>query len=66
MYGAEIVPVKGSYDDAFDLSVSATDKFGWYNRNTAFNPLTIEGKKTVSFELFDELRNAVQYIQSLP
>ena len=55
MYGAKIVPVKGTYDDAFDLSIEATKKFGWYNRNTAFNPLTIEGKKSVSFELFDEM-----------
>lgn len=55
MYGATIVPVKGTYDDAFDLSIKATEEFGWYNRNTAFNPLTIEGKKTVSFEIFDQL-----------
>jgi len=60
MYGATIIPVKGTYDQAFDLSVKATEEFGWYNRNTAFNPLTIEGKKTVSFELFDQLN------QSLP
>ena len=55
MYGATIVPVKGSYDDAFDLSVAATQEFGWYNRNTAYNPLTIEGKKTVVFEIFEQL-----------
>jgi threonine synthase len=55
MYGARIVPVKGTYDEAFDLSVKATEEFGWYNRNTAFNPLTIEGKKSVSFELTEEL-----------
>lgn len=55
MYGATIVPVQGTYDDTFDLSIKATEAFGWYNRNTAFNPLTIEGKKTVSFELFDQL-----------
>lgn len=55
MYGATIIPVKGTYDDAFDLSIKATEEFGWYNRNTAFNPLTIEGKKTVSFELFEQL-----------
>lgn len=54
MYGAKIVPVDGTYDNAFDLSVEATKEFGWYNRNTAFNPLTIEGKKTVSFELFEQ------------
>ncbi len=55
MYGATIVPVRGTYDDAFDLSILATREFGWYNRNTAFNPFTIEGKKTVAFELFDQM-----------
>lgn len=55
MYGAQIVPVAGTYDDAFNLCVKATELFGFYNRNTAFNPLTIEGKKTVSFELFSQL-----------
>lgn len=55
MYGAQIVPIDGTYDNAFDLSIQATKKYGWYNRNTAFNPLTIEGKKTVSFELFSQL-----------
>ncbi|NQU34261.1 MAG: threonine synthase [Bacteroidetes bacterium] len=59
MYGATIIPVKGTYDDAFDLSIKATKEFGWYNRNTAFNPLTIEGKKTVSFELFEQLNYTV-------
>lgn len=59
MYGATIVPVKGTYDDAFDLSIKATEEFGWYNRNTAFNPLTIEGKKTVAYELFEQMNFAV-------
>jgi threonine synthase len=56
MYGATIVPVKGTYDEAFDLSIKATEEFGWYNRNTAFNPFTIEGKKSVSFELAGQLQ----------
>jgi len=59
MYGATIVPVKGTYDDAFDLSIEATKEFGWYNRNTAYNPLTIEGKKTVSFEIYDQLNETL-------
>jgi len=59
MYGATIVTVKGTYDDAYDLSIKATEQFGWYNRNTAFNPLTIEGKKTVSFELYEQLNFTV-------
>jgi len=56
MYGAKLIPVDGTYDDAFDLSMEATAKYGWYNRNTAYNPFTIEGKKIVSYELFQQLK----------
>jgi len=59
MYGATLVPVAGNYDKAFDLSIESTKRFGWYNRNTAFNPFTIEGKKTVSFELFGQLKGQI-------
>jgi threonine synthase len=59
MYGAVLVPVDGNYDTAFDLSIEATRRFGWYNRNTAYNPLTIEGKKTVSLELFSQLNGII-------
>jgi threonine synthase len=59
MYGATLIPVRGTYDDAFDLSVAATQALGWYNRNTAFNPMTIEGKKTVSYELFEQLNQQI-------
>jgi threonine synthase len=54
MYGAQIVPVDGTYDDAFDLSMELSNLTGWYNRNTAYNPITIEGKKTVAFEIFEQ------------
>jgi len=59
MYGATIIPVKGTYDDAFDLSIQTTNKFGWYNRNTAYNPLTIEGKKSVAFELYRQMNFSI-------
>ena len=59
MYGATLLPVAGNYDQAFDLSIQATKRFGWYNRNTAYNPLTLEGKKTVSFEIFGQLHEQV-------
>ncbi len=55
-YGARVVAVAGSYDDAFDLSIAACEKFGWYNRNTAFNPFTIEGKKTAALEIAADLK----------
>jgi threonine synthase len=50
-YGARVVPVSGSYDDAFELCLAACRAFGWYNRNTALNPFTIEGKKTAALEI---------------
>lgn len=55
MFGARLIPVKGAYDDAFELSKEATKKFGWYNRNTGFNPYTIEGKKTAALEIWEQL-----------
>jgi threonine synthase len=55
MFNATIIPVKGTYDDAFDLSIELTKQTGIYNRNTAYNPFTIEGKKTAAFEIYDQL-----------
>lgn len=51
VYGARLLPVEGTYDDAFELCVAACKEFGWYNRNTATNPFTTEGKKTASLEI---------------
>lgn len=55
-HGARVIPVKGTYDDAFALSLAFTKQRGGLNRNTAYHPLTIEGKKTVSFEIAQQLR----------
>jgi threonine synthase len=55
MFGANIVLVKGSYADAFSLSREAISQRGWYNRNAAINPYLVEGKKTVSFEICEQL-----------
>lgn len=66
LYGAEVVPVKGTYDDAFKLSIAYTEHFGGINRNTAYNPMTIEGKKSVSIELFEQLGRRVPDIVYVP
>lgn len=50
-YGAKVIPVDGSYDVAFELCRSACESLGWYNRNTALNPYTTEGKKTAALEI---------------
>ena len=53
--GAALIPVDGSYDDAFDLSLELTRRFGFYSRNTGVNPVLSEGKKTVAFEIAEQL-----------
>ncbi len=54
-YGATVLPIEGTYDDAFELCLAACEEFGWYNRNTALNPFTIEGKKTAGLEIARDL-----------
>ena len=53
VFGAKVMLVDGTYDDAFDLTVQAADEFGWYCRNTGYNPFTVEGKKTAAFEIWE-------------
>jgi len=66
LYGARVVPVKGTYDDAFSLSLAYTKRFGGINRNTGYNPLTVEGKKTVAIELYNQLACRVPDIVYVP
>ncbi len=51
-YGSNIYVVDGDYDEAFDLCLNISKSKGWYNRNTAYNPLTIEGKKSAAYDIF--------------
>lgn len=53
IYGAQVLLVDGTYDDAFDLTILAAQEFGWYCRNTGYNPFTVEGKKTAAFEIWE-------------
>lgn len=55
IYGARLFLVKGTYDQAFDLSLASSKEFGWYSRNTGYNPFTAEGKKTASLEICEQL-----------
>ena len=54
-FGAHVISVQGSYEETFELSKAAIDKWGWYNRNAAINPYLSEGKKTVSLEIMEQL-----------
>ena len=55
IYGSQVLLVKGTYDQAFELSLAASKEFGWYSRNTGYNPFTAEGKKTASLEICEQL-----------
>ena len=54
-FGANVISVQGNYEETFELSKKAIDKWGWYNRNAAINPYLSEGKKTVSLEIAEQL-----------
>jgi threonine synthase len=55
VFGSTVLLVKGTYDDAFELCLEAAAEYGWYNRNTAYNPYMTEGKKTASYEICEQL-----------
>jgi threonine synthase len=58
VFGARVFLVDGTYDDAFDLTLEAAGADGWYCRNTGYNPLTREGKKTAAFEIWEQAPEA--------
>ena len=55
IFGADVLSIRGSYSEAFSLCVEASERFRWYNRNTGYNPYTVEGKKTVALEIAEQL-----------
>ena len=55
VFGSTVMLVKGTYDDAFELCLKAASEYGWYNRNTGYNPYMTEGKKTASYEICEQL-----------
>jgi len=59
VYGAQVLLVDGTYDDAFDLTIQAADEFDWYCRNTGYNPFTIEGKKTAALEIWELMQTGI-------
>jgi threonine synthase len=55
MFGARVLRVKGTYDQAWELCQRACAAYGWYNRNAAVNPSLVEGKKTCGLEIGEQL-----------
>jgi len=65
-YGANLHIVDGDYDLAFDVCLEESQKNGWYNRNTAYNPLTIEGKKSAAYDMFIAMRGIMPDVVIVP
>lgn len=55
MFGSIVILVEGTYDKSFDLCLQVAGEYGWYNRNTGYNPNMTEGKKTCVFEICEQL-----------
>lgn len=66
IFGAKIVMVDGTYDDAFDLCSKVCTELNWYNRSTAINPVNIEGKKTVLLEIFLQMKRSLPDVIFVP
>lgn len=54
VFGATVLRVRGTYDQAYDLCARATTRFGWYSRNCAVNSYLVEGKKTAGLEIGEQ------------
>lgn len=64
MYGAEILAIKGNFDEALEMvrEVGQEDGIALVN---SVNPYRLEGQKTIAFEIIDQL-NKVPDVLALP
>jgi threonine synthase len=60
-YGAQVVQVDGSFDDALGMVVSMTEKHPLCLVNS-LNPYRIEGQKSAAFEICDALGSAPDWL----
>lgn len=60
-YGAEVIQIEGSFDDALNLVVEISQKYpiGLVN---SLNPYRLEGQKTAAFEICDVLGGAPDWL----
>ena len=60
IHGAQVLAVKGNFDDALNLAREISDKYPVVLVNS-INPNRIEGQKTAAFEIVDSLGDAPDY-----
>ena len=54
-YGANIIAVKGTYDDANLLAFQVANTYNWAIVNVNIRPYYVEGSKTLAFEVCEQL-----------
>ena len=58
--GARVIYTRGSYSSSYKLALDSSAAFGWVNLTSTFlNPYTVEGDKTVAFEIWEQLGRRV-------
>ena len=60
-YGAEVIAIDGNFDDALKLVKEISEKYSITLVNS-INPYRLEGQKTASFEICDELEDSPEYL----
>jgi threonine synthase len=60
-YGAQIVAIDGSFDDALRLARTAAERHNFALVNSV-NPFRIAGQKTAAFEIIDDLGDAPEIL----
>lgn len=59
-YGSQVVRVRGNYSNSYRLAMEVSQKYNCANLTSTFlNPYTLEGDKTVAYELFYQLKGQV-------
>jgi threonine synthase len=53
-YGARVISVDGTYDEANRLAIQASDVLGWNVVNVTSRPYYVEGSKTIAFEICEQ------------
>src|SRR5260370_32087930 len=61
MYGAKVVALKGSFDDALEVVRDLTSRYPVALMNSV-NPDRLQGQKTAAFETVDVLGDAPDYL----
>jgi len=55
VFGAEIIAIKGTYDDANRLAAQAAEAYGLILANINIRPYYVEGSKTLTYEVCEQL-----------